>query len=57
MDFNTVGSFDNYASAIAAATPKELNEGHLLRRLAIVREGPLLPAMHRLTSWLRMHDS
>ncbi|GAA0029117.1 uracil-DNA glycosylase family protein [Bradyrhizobium ottawaense] len=41
MDFNTAGSFDHYASAIAAATPKELIEGHLLRRLAIRREGSL----------------
>lgn len=41
MDFNTVGSFGRYASAIAAATSKELNGGDLLRRLTVGREGPL----------------
>jgi hypothetical protein len=41
MDYKTLGSFDHYAFAIAAATPKELNEGDLLRKFTIGREGPL----------------
>ncbi|WP_157790509.1 hypothetical protein [Bradyrhizobium japonicum] len=41
MDFNTLGSFERYASAIAAATQIELNGGDLLRRFTIGREGSL----------------